>query len=165
MRTFAILYQTFWTGRTGRELNKAGAETQVVALYLISSPHSTFIGMYSLPMAYACHDLGMSAEQIEKAFNTLEALGFAKYDHINEVVFVLNAAKFQIGSSLKPNDNKIKAIKREFSIIPDESPLKKEFHEKYAGAYHLDADQDQGRASYKQSNVFPSYESHDGDDI
>ncbi|MCJ2205071.1 hypothetical protein K9T61_05110 [Escherichia coli] len=44
MRDYAKVSPRFWLGETGRELRKAGAEAQVVAFYLMTSPHANMLG-------------------------------------------------------------------------------------------------------------------------
>lgn len=50
MRDYAKVSPRFWLGETGRELRKAGAEAQVVAFYLMTSPHANMLGLYYLPV-------------------------------------------------------------------------------------------------------------------
>ena len=58
MRDYAIVSPRFWIGTTGRELRRLGPEVQVVALYLLTAPHSNMIGLYYLPIPTLCHETG-----------------------------------------------------------------------------------------------------------
>lgn len=44
MREYAKVGPTFWTGSTGKALRRRGIEGVLVALYLVSSPHSNMHG-------------------------------------------------------------------------------------------------------------------------
>lgn len=56
MRDYAKVSPRFWLGETGKELRKAGAEAQVVAFYLMTSPHANMLGLYYLPVLYLAHE-------------------------------------------------------------------------------------------------------------
>ncbi len=135
-REFTKLSPSFWTGPTGRQLRRAGIEAQLVALYLLSSPHSTYSGLYSLPLSYIAADTGLRAEQVSQALVTLESVGFARYDEASECVWVVNAAKWQLGD-LKPGDKRIVGQQREFDGVPKDCPFKAEFFARYAKALGL----------------------------
>lgn len=62
--------------------------------------------------------------------------GFCHYDEDEEIIFVPEMAKFQIGESLKPDDNRVKGIVRELE------PYRKcrffnDLMKRYEGVYHL----------------------------
>ena len=52
MRDYGKISPQFWTGKTGKAIKAGGPESVVIAVYLMSSPHSNMIGMYYLPMMY-----------------------------------------------------------------------------------------------------------------
>ncbi len=62
MRDYAKVSPRFWLGETGRELRKAGAEAQVVAFYLMTSPHANMLGLYYLPVLYLVNRPGFPGE-------------------------------------------------------------------------------------------------------
>ncbi|ENU2556439.1 hypothetical protein ACE4O8_005059, partial [Escherichia coli] len=66
MRDYAKVSPRFWLGETGRELRKAGAEAQVVAFYLMTSPHANMLGLYYLPVLYLAHETGLGLEGASK---------------------------------------------------------------------------------------------------
>ena len=136
MRDYAKVAPTFWTGETGRKLRALGPEAQVMALYLITSPHATMTGLYHLPLAYAAHDLGSSFEGASKALRSLSEVGFAYYDEASETVWIPEMIRFQVGETLSPRDNRHKAILRELEMCR-KSKYFAHFVAKYRGAYHL----------------------------
>lgn len=137
MRQFVKLSPTFWIGTTGKELSKAGPTAQLVALYFISSPHTNYCGIYRVSLAYASADLGLSQASLLKAIDKVQATGFLKFDPAFNVVWVVEAARWQIGDYLAKTDNRVKAIQSEFNTLPRGCPLRAEFYAKYAKAFWL----------------------------
>jgi hypothetical protein len=137
MRQYVKTYPTFWIGTTGKALRESGQTAQLVALYLISNPHVNYIGLYRLHLAYASTDLNMSEKALVKALATLEGLGFAKFDLVTEMVWVLRGAYWQIGESLLEKDRRVKFVQGEYTAVPAACPMKAEFFAKYAEAYGL----------------------------
>lgn len=123
-----------------------GPITQLLAIYLTSCAHATFLCIYRLPIAYIVADLSLSEEQIRKSLAELEEIGFAKYDEENEIVFVVKGVQTQVALELKPRDTKVKAMRRELSAVPGACSFKQEFFDMYADAYHLvDKDADESK--------------------
>ena len=136
MRDYAKVSPLFWTGRTGRAIRAAGRDAQVIALYLITCPSATMTGLYYCPLPTLYHETGSPLQGASKALRRLSEVGFAYYDEATETVFVPEMAKFQIGETMKADDNRVKAIIKEL-IAAKSSPFVKDFHAKYAEAYHL----------------------------
>lgn len=139
MRDFVKLSPTFWTGRTGRALREAHPSAQLLALYLISSPHVNYIGIYRLPLTYIAADLGWTIEHVHDIFENVKWSGFAEYDRVSEIVWITEAAKWQIGDELKTGDKRIGAVQREFESLPTDCLYLDDFFTKYADAYKLKA--------------------------
>ncbi len=76
MRDYAKVSPRFWLGETGRELRKAGAEAQVVAFYLMTSPHANMLGLYYLPVLYLAHETGLGLEGASKGLKRAVEAGF-----------------------------------------------------------------------------------------
>src|SRR6266851_4571257 len=113
MRTFAQVRPGFWHGTTGRQIRRLGPDCQVLALYLISGPGAHALGLYYLALPTAAHETGLTLEQVRSGIAKLCEIEFCAYDDENEVVFVLNMARFQIGERLERKDNNITWIWRE----------------------------------------------------
>jgi hypothetical protein len=114
MRDYSVITPTFWIGETGKLL-RGDANAQVLAMYLMSSPHSTMTGVFHCPVLYMAHETGIGMEGATKALARLSEVGFCEYDEASETVFVVKMASFQIAESLKPGDNRIIGLKRELS--------------------------------------------------
>lgn len=126
----------FWTGETGRRLRREPAETQVVAAYLAFNRHASAIGIYHLPVALIAIETGRSEESILHALEVLAEEDYAHYDPEREEVFVVNAAREQIGHELKANDNQCRFVAEELHAVR-RSKFVTRFVEVYGEAFHL----------------------------
>jgi len=135
LRDYGVVSPRFWVGETGKSL-RGDPEAQVLALYLMTSPHSTMTGVFHCPLLYMAHETGSSLEGASKALQRLLASGFCEYDEASETVFVIQMARFQVGEELKPKDNRVVALKKEFLKMP-KTYLKQRFLDVYAKRYHL----------------------------
>lgn len=129
MREYSVVKPHFWIGKTGKEL-RGKPEAQLIAMYLMTSPHSTMIGVFHCPIMYIAYETGLTIEVASKGLASLLEEGFCTFDAATDTVFVKNMLKFQVGDNLNPKDNRVKAIKRAFGELP-ESKAKQEF----AGLY------------------------------
>lgn len=137
MRDYGKVTPSFWTGKTGRLLRK-DPESQVVALYLMTSQHANMIGLYYCPVAYVVADTGVSEEGACKALQRLSEAQFCAYDWETEWVWVREMAKFQIADQLKPRDKQVFGVRNELSKIPN-IRIKTDFIDRYRLAFHLES--------------------------
>lgn len=132
---YGIVKPSFWTGSTGRALRR-DADAQVVALYLMTSPHANIIGVFRCPIAYVAAETGRTIEGASKGLTKLCQMGFCTVDAETETVWVHEMARFQIGDALKGADKRVKHVARFFAEI--ENPrIKWAFFEKYGTAFQL----------------------------
>lgn len=100
----------FWTRGSGKAL-RGDAAAQVVALYLMTSPATSMVGIFHLALPTLCHETGLSLLGARKGLRRCSEEGIAHYDEAEELVFVPALAKHQVGDTINPNDrNKIKGI-------------------------------------------------------
>lgn len=124
--------------------SKAGRDAQVVALYLIGSPHANMIGLYHLPLLYVMEEVGITEAALWAAFDLLasERIGFAKYDRESGFVWVLEMARYQIlgpsDEALKTTDHRVTGIGRCYRSVAD-NPFLGEFFDRYGDAFHLES--------------------------
>lgn len=136
MRDYSKISGQFWTGSTGKGL-RGDMQTQIVALYLMSSHHANMIGIYHLPILYIAHETGSPLEGATEGLRRLCEGGFCTYDEASEMVWVHEMAKFQIGDELKAGDNRIKDVQKQYARLP-EGLIRQGFYEKYKTAFHLE---------------------------
>lgn len=136
MRDYSTVSPQFWLGKTGRELRKSGAEAQVVAFYLMTSPHANMLGLYYLPVIYLAHETGLGIQGASKGLKRAIEAGFCSYDEQTEMVWVHEMAGYQVGRALKPGDKRCAGVRNEYCNLP-ENPFLPAFFECYRDDFHL----------------------------
>lgn len=136
MREYGKVGPKFWIGETGKKLKKAGANTQVVAMYLMTSPHANMLGLYYLPMIYLIHETGLSIEGASEGLQRAIEAGFCAYDEASETVWVFEMAKYQIAEVLDPKDKRCIGVQNEYNSLPS-NPYLAGFFEKYRAAFSM----------------------------
>lgn len=139
MRDYGVVSPKFWIGETGKAL-RGDPEAQLVALYLMTCPHANMIGVFHCPLIYISHETGISFEGASKALARLSKAQFCTYDQASETVFVHRMAAYQVGESLKAEDNRVKSVVKEWLNI-GARPLQSAFFAIYSIAFHLPAEE------------------------
>jgi len=135
MREYGSVSPMFWIGKTGKQL-RGNPELQVLALYLLTSPHSNMIGVYHVPVMYIGHETGIGLEAASKGLASLANVDFCTYCHDTETVWVHEFAKYQVGEELKESDNRCKAIQRQYAAIKNDE-IRNGFYARYGDSFHL----------------------------
>lgn len=136
MRDYAKVSPKFWTGDTGQRIVARGSEALIVALYLMTSPHSNMLGLYRLPTLYLAEETGLSPEGASKGLTECMEEGFCDYDPQSKMVWVFEMASYQIASELKSGDLRVKGINKEYNGLPN-MPFLGSFFDRYADKFHL----------------------------
>lgn len=136
MRDYATIAPQFWLGETGRKIRKAGPSALLVAMYLLTTPHSNGLGLYYMPVMYIAHDLNLGVDETKAALDGCINAGFCAYDYDADVVWVFNMARYQIGERLAPKDNRVTWVARLWEKLPKCTFLD-EFRARYAEAYGM----------------------------
>lgn len=105
MREYSSVSGRFWIGKTGKEL-RGDTTAQVLALYLMTSPHSNMIGVFHCPILYMSHETGIPLEGAYKALARLSEIGFCHFEEESETVFVVRMAANQVGEEIKDGDKR-----------------------------------------------------------
>ena len=107
--------QGLWRQMKQKGLSETG---RLLYLYLFSCPHRNMLGLYSLPQAYCCADLGMEPQRVEEGFRELEEAGLLAYDQEEEMVLLTDFLR------TNPLDN-VNVQKKACTIFQDlpQSPL------------------------------------------
>lgn len=156
MRDYGVVSPKFWIGETGKAL-RGNAPAQVLALYLMTCPHANMIGVFHCPVLYMAHDTGLGMEGASKALQSLIEARYCTYDEASETVFVHRMAAYQVAESLKPGDNRVKGVEREWSNIGP-AQLKAAFTAIYSVAFHLPSEDEKAGPSKAPSKPLVSQE-------
>lgn len=135
MRDYSKVSGQFWTGRTGKSL-RGDMQAQLVAMYLMTSPHANMIGVFNCPIIYIAHETGSPIEGAIKGLKTLCEGGFCSYDEETETVWVHEMARYQIDDQLQAKDRRQVGVQKLYENMP-EGRIKTGFFEKYKDAFLL----------------------------
>jgi hypothetical protein len=135
MRDYSKISPQFWIDEKGKQIKQLGSTTQLIALYLLSSPHSTMLGIYYLPIPLIAHELAIPMEEASKGLAKLSHIQFCTYDTVSEYVWVQEMALSQVGH-LKYQDNRVKQINEIYAALPP-LPFLNDFHARYHTYLHL----------------------------
>ena len=94
------------------------------------------IGVFYCPLPYISLDSGFPIEWVIEGIETLVAAKFCTHDAVNNLFWVHETARYQIGDTLKPNDNRKKDVIKRFNMLP-EGVAKTGFYERYKIAFGL----------------------------
>jgi len=130
MRECGRVAPTFWTRGSGKKL-RGKPLAQVVALYLFTCPSSTMIGIYHLAIPTMAHEIGITLEDAERALAEVCDVGIAQYDHEEELLYLPEGARYQIGESLKPGDKRVAGIRAALAQF-NRHPFATDFASRYA---------------------------------
>lgn len=136
MRTQVTLIPTFWTRGSGKKL-RGNPNAQVLALYLMSAPASTYVGIYYLPFLTIVNETGLTEEQVRAALPEISEI--ALYDEQAELVFLPEGAAHQIGQTMSTADKKRKSVLAQLKVY-GKHPFVTQWVERYYDAYHLSND-------------------------
>lgn len=135
MRDYGTVSPRFWRAGTGKRL-RGDAEAQLLALYLMTSPHSNMIGVYFCTVRSMSDETGIPFEGALKALRRLVDEGFCVFDEETDEVFVVQMAAHQIAERLEPKDNRCKSVARELAMV-DSPQLQAAFLEVYREAFNV----------------------------
>lgn len=117
MRDYGKVHTSFWTSADTAGL---GDDGRMLALYLLTGPHTNQIGCFRLPDGYVMEDLGWTAERVSEGFQQLFQKGFATRDDDSKWVVI---HKFLRWNEIE-NPNQAKAAVRLFDAVPNGSWVK-----------------------------------------
>ncbi|MCA7086072.1 hypothetical protein K7G19_21000 [Cupriavidus sp. DB3] len=117
MRDYGKMPTALWSDPGFLGLSDQG---KVLALYLLSSPHTNMIGAFRLPDGYVAEDLRWPIETVSERFAELSRNGFATRDEGSKWVVI---HKFCLWNDIE-NPNQGKAAAKLFHQVPDDCPVK-----------------------------------------
>lgn len=133
MRTQATIVPTFWTRGSGKKL-RGQPVAQVLALYLMTSPHSTMIGLYYEALISILHETGLTEAQFRAALPLVSEI--AQYDEDEGLVYLPEGAAHQIGERLSPADKKRGSILSQLEVYGNHRFVRA-WVERYYDPYNL----------------------------
>jgi len=136
MRDYSKIQPKFWDSEIVAAMEINNIDAAYVALYLMTSPASTMLGLFRCSAVQIADDSHLSVDRVELALSALERTGFLERDTRRKLVYVKKMAAVQIEKSLKSSDNRVIAIKKELDSLPD-CELKHSFISDYNGAFSL----------------------------
>lgn len=147
MRKYATISPMFWVRGSGKRL-RGNASAQLVALYLMSCPAASIVGIYPLSLPTLCHETGLDAEGARKALADLAHEGFAHWDEDEELVWVPGLALHQVGERISVSA-KGKKDYRHSAIVKALEPFRNhrfyaQFIDRYGLAYLLTETEEKG---------------------
>lgn len=140
MRDYARVAPTFWTRGSGKAL-RGHPDAQVVALYLLTAPGANMIGLYHVAMPTIAHETGLPLDRATVAMERVCQVGIAMYDPEEELVFLPEGARYQIGEQLKPSDRRVRGIEASLGHF-GRHPFALEFAKRYQAEFCLAAPPD-----------------------
>lgn len=120
MRDYGKVHTSFWTSATTRSMTECA---RTLALYLITSPHSTIAGAFRLPDGYVCEDLQWTPERVSEGFLELFDKGFANRCGTTKWVWVCKHLEW----NPPENPNQRKSALKIALTVPDECTWKSAF--------------------------------------
>lgn len=125
MRDYGRVYSAFWTSPDMRALSD---DARLLALYLLSGPHTTIAGICRLPDGYICEDLEWTPGRVSKGLGELFRNGFANRCETTKWVWI---CKFLTWNHPE-NPNQWKAAKKIVATIPAQCAWKASFLRAFA---------------------------------
>lgn len=99
MRSYSIMATVFWTKGSGKRI-RGHYEAQILFWYLLSGPHSSMTGIYSLNLATVIAESGLSRQAVAKGLRKCAQEKMAFYDEEEELVWVPALSHHQVGLRL-----------------------------------------------------------------
>lgn len=119
MREYGQIQCSFWSHP---EVALLSNDAKLLAVYLLTGPHSNGLGCYRLPDGYIQADLGWCSKTVSKGFSELFEIGFAK--RCERTFYVLMPNFLQWNEIANPNV--AKSREKEFSTISSKSTIYKD---------------------------------------
>ncbi len=116
MRDFGIVHTRFWLWAKRNKLNDT---EKIIAVYLLSSPHSNSLGCFYQPISYAAEDLGYSIDRVSKGYISLCKKDFINHCSCTNYVHII---KYLIWNPVQ-NNNHAKGLEKYIFSIPKDCTI------------------------------------------
>lgn len=119
MTAYHRVYSRLWVNPAYRSCSEDGRHALV---YLLTCPHRNTEGLFRLPIPLAAYDLGWQHDRTGTALAELEATGFIAIDRDTDLVWLVNAVKWNAPRGPK----QIKGAVNVLAEVPS-SPLRAQY--------------------------------------
>ncbi len=116
MRDYGSVCTSFWIDPQTQSLTN---ESKLLALYLLTGPHTNMLGCFRLPVGYIAEDLHWDKKNVLDSVNELSTLGFITYDSNSSWVLIHEFLKY----NPIENPNQGKSIAKLVDKIPESSTV------------------------------------------
>lgn len=116
MRIYGSVRTCFWESADTQQLSDQG---KLLAIYLLTGPHSNMIGSFRLPDGYIIEDLRWNVQTVKKAFNDLHKIKFLTRDECQGWLVVHHFLKWNPIQNPKQGVCVIKL----FDVVPKQSTV------------------------------------------
>jgi hypothetical protein len=120
MRDYGKVHTRFWSSDTIRSLSDSG---RLLAMYLMTSPHSNIAGVFRLPDGYVCEDMQWTPEQVAQGFSELFAKGFANRCETTKWVWIIKHLEW----NQPENPNQRKSAAKIAQSVPSDCAWRLDF--------------------------------------
>ena len=118
MRTYGSVHTCFWENHTNQQLSD---QAKLLALYLLTGPHSNMLGCFRLPEGYVTEDLKWDTSKVKAAFNELSNISFLTRDTQSSWVVIHDFLK----SNPIQNPKQGVGVEKIFNTIPENAAVLK----------------------------------------
>lgn len=134
MRAYGIIKSTFWTMGSGKRL-RGKPEAQVLASYLMTCSQGTMCGIFTIALPTVAHETGIPLSRMASLFEEIRDI--AVYDEDDEICWIPNSARYQLGATLSPKDKRRPGLIRELDQLGTH-PFVGQFVRLYGEAYNIE---------------------------
>lgn len=116
MRDYGSVHTRFWSNS---DIQTLSDQAKLLALYLLTGPHTNMLGCFRLPIGYVAEDLNWSSETVSKRFTELFQKGFITRDETSAWVLI---PRFLEWNPIE-NPNQAKSLRKLFDQVPEKSVI------------------------------------------
>ncbi len=91
MRIYGSIQVSFWENN---DIQNLSDRSKLLALYLLTAPHSNMLGCFRLPDGYIVEDLKWDSQSTQEAFSELSKIDFLTRDQISSWVVIHHFLKW-----------------------------------------------------------------------
>ena len=118
MREYGSVQTQFWSDIA---LQNLSTHAKLLAVYLLTGPHTNMLGCFRLPTGYVAEDLKWNEETVYNAFSELDQIRFLIRDPESNWILIIN---FLDWNPIE-NPNQGKSIIKLFKRVPHQSTVSK----------------------------------------